>query len=189
MLRPAAAGAVLSTVATIVELAILLAATSMAALAALAVPLACAGAAAILYGGLFTLWALKQESGGGEKPGRAFSLVTALALAATLAVILVVSAALQAWLGEAGIVIAAGVAGFADAHSSAVSAASLVAAQKMPAAQAVYPVLAAFTTNTVTKIVLAFHGRKPCLRAVRRARAAAGRGGCLGGRLPGSRAG
>jgi uncharacterized membrane protein (DUF4010 family) len=157
LLRPAAAGAVLSTVATIVELALLLAATSMAALAALAVPLACAGVVAVLYGGLFTLWALKHE-GGDEKPGRAFSLVTALALAATLAVILVASAALQAWLGEAGIVIAAGVAGFADAHSAAVSASSLVAAQKMTAAQAVYPVLAALTTNTVTKIVLAFTG-------------------------------
>jgi uncharacterized membrane protein (DUF4010 family) len=158
LLRPAAAGAVLSTVATVVELALLLAATSMAALAALAVPLACAGVAAVLYGGLFTLWALKHEGGGDGKPGRAFSLVTALALAATLAVILVASAALQAWLGEAGIVIAAGVAGFADAHSAAVSAASLVAAQKMTAAQAVYPVLAALTTNTVTKVVLAFTG-------------------------------
>jgi uncharacterized membrane protein (DUF4010 family) len=158
LLRPAAAGAVLSTVATIVELALLLAAASMAALAALAVPLACAGAVAILYGGLFTLWALKHEGSDDEKPGRAFSPVTALALAATLAVILVASAALQAWLGEAGIVIAAGVAGFGDAHSAAVSAASLVASQKMAAAQAVYPVLAALTTNTVTKVVLAFTG-------------------------------
>ena len=78
LLRPAAAGAVLSTVATIVELALLLAATSMAALAALAVPLACAGVVAVLYGGLFTLWALKHEGSGDEKPGRAFSLVTAL---------------------------------------------------------------------------------------------------------------
>ncbi|MCW5735796.1 MAG: MgtC/SapB family protein [Enhydrobacter sp.] len=158
LLRPAVAGAVLSTVATVVQMTLLLAATSMPALAVLAVPLACAGIVAVLYGGLFTLWALKQEGGGDEKPGRAFSIVTALILAATLAVILVVSAALQAWLGEAGIVIAAGVAGFADAHSASVSAASVVAAQKMSAAQAVYPVLAALTTNTITKIVLAFTG-------------------------------
>lgn len=156
LLRPAAAGAVLSTVATVVQLALLLAATSMPALAALAVPLACAGVVAVLYGGLFTLWALKHAGGGDEKPGRAFSLVTALVLAATLAFILLFSAALQAWLGDSGIVIAAGLAGFADAHSAAVSAASLVAAQKMTGAQAVYPVLAALTTNTVTKIVLAF---------------------------------
>jgi uncharacterized membrane protein (DUF4010 family) len=100
--------------------------------------------------------ALKHEGGGDGKPVRAFSLVTALALASTLAVILVAPAALQAWLGEAGIVIAAGAAGFAAARSAAVSAASLVAARKMSSAQAVYPVLAALTTNTVTKVVLAF---------------------------------
>ena len=158
LLRPAAAGAVLSTVATIVELFLLLAATSTAVLAALTVPLACAGVAAVLYGGLFTLWALKHAGSGSEKPGRAFSPATALVLAATLAIILIVSAVLQAWLGEAGIVIAAGVAGFADAHSATVSVASLVAGHKMNAAQAVYPVLAALTTNTVTKIVLAFAG-------------------------------
>ena len=33
-----------------------------------------------------------------------------------------------------------------------------MAAQKIAAAQAVYPVLAALTTNTVTKVVLAFTG-------------------------------
>jgi uncharacterized membrane protein (DUF4010 family) len=156
LLRPAAAGAVLSTVATLVELALLLAATSMPTLAALALPLVCAGIAAVLYGGLFTLWALRHASVDDDKPGRAFNPVTALTFAATLAVILVVSAALQAWLGETGIVIAGGVAGLADAHSAAVSAASLVAAQKMTALQAVLPVLTAFTTNTITKIVLAF---------------------------------
>jgi uncharacterized membrane protein (DUF4010 family) len=88
LLRPAAAGAVLSTVATIVELALLLAATSMAALAALCRAAGLRGVVAVLYGGLFTLWALKQEGSGDEKPGRAFSLATALALAATLSVIL-----------------------------------------------------------------------------------------------------
>jgi len=158
LLKPAAAGAVLSTVATIVQLALLLAAVNMAVLKAMAIPLAISGLAAMLYGGAFTLWALKHEGHGESKPGRAFSLGTALALAATLAVILVASAALQAWLGETGIVLAAGVAGFADAHSAAVSAAQLTSAQRINAEQAVLPVLAALTTNTVTKIVLAFTG-------------------------------
>jgi len=158
LLKPAAAGAVLSTVATIVQLALLLATVNMAVLKAMAIPLAISGLAAMLYGGAFTLWALKHEGQGESKPGRAFSLGTALALAVTLAVILVASAALQAWLGETGIVLAAGVAGFADAHSAAVSAAQLTSAQRINAEQAVLPVLAALTTNTVTKIVLAFTG-------------------------------
>lgn len=158
LLRPAAAGAVLSTVATIVQLALLLAAVNMAVLKAMAIPLAASGLAAVLYGGAFTLWALKHEGQTDSKPGRAFSFGIALALAGTLAVILVASAALQAWLGETGIVLAAGVAGFADAHSAAVSAAQLTSAQRISVDQAVLPVLAALTTNTVTKIVLAFTG-------------------------------
>jgi uncharacterized membrane protein (DUF4010 family) len=160
LLKPAAAGAVLSTVATVVQLALLLAAVNTTVLAALAIPLALSGLAAALYGGLFTLWALKNSGHGDSKPGRAFSLVTALALAATLAAILMASAALQAWLGETGAVIAAGVAGFADTHSAAVSAAQLANAQRITADQAVLPVLAAFTTNTVTKIVLAVTGHR-----------------------------
>ena len=87
-------------------------------------------------------------------------LGTALALAATLAAILVASAALQAWLGATGVVIATAVAGFADTHSAAVSAAQLTNAQRITAEQAVLPVLAAFSTNTVTKIVLAFTGHR-----------------------------
>jgi uncharacterized membrane protein (DUF4010 family) len=160
LLKPAAAGAVLSTVATIVQLALLLAAVNMSVLVALAVPLVLAGLAAVLYGGMFTLWALKHEGQGGDKPGRAFSPAAALTLAGTLAVILVASAALQSWLGDAGLVIATGAAGFADTHSAAVSAASLVNADRINADQAVLPILVAFTTNTITKIVLALAGNR-----------------------------
>jgi uncharacterized membrane protein (DUF4010 family) len=53
-------------------------------------------------------------------------------------------------------VLAAGVAGFADAHSSSVSVASLAATQKISPEQAMVPVLTALTTNTLTKMVLAF---------------------------------
>jgi uncharacterized membrane protein (DUF4010 family) len=160
LLKPAAAGAVLSTVATIVQLALLLAAVNLEVLGELAIPLALSGLVAVLYGGAFTLWALKQEGQGGDKPGRAFSFATALMLAGTLAVILVTSAALQSWLGEAGLVIAAGTAGFADTHSAAVSAASLATADRIDADQAVLPILVAFSTNTITKIVLALAGNR-----------------------------
>ena len=160
LLKPAAAGAVLSTVATIVQLAVLLAAVNVTVLKTMAIPLAASGLVAVLYGGVFTLWALRHGGQADSKPGRAFSFATALVLAATLAVILVVSAALQAWLGKTGVVLAAGVAGFADAHSAAVSAAQLANAQRISADQAVLPVLAALSTNTVTKMVLAFAGNR-----------------------------
>lgn len=158
LLRPAVAGAVLSTVATIVQLTVLLAATSTATLLALAAPLACAGAAAILYGGVFTALALRHKIEQRDEPGRAFSLRSALLFAALLAAILLASAALQDWIGNAGVLVVAGLAGLADTHSAAISVASLVASDRLDAAGALVPVLAALTTNTVTKAIFAVTG-------------------------------
>ena len=155
LLKPAVAGAVLSSVATIVQLAILIAATSLETLRALWLPLVLSAAAAILYGGAFTLWALRHQAEDREPPGSAFSLRIALAFAAVLAVVLLAAAAAQDWFGEAGVFVAAAVAGFADTHSAAISVASLVHDQRIAAPLAVIPILAALTTNTVTKAIFA----------------------------------
>ncbi len=63
---------------------------------------------------------------------------------------------------------AAGIAGLVDTHAAAVSIASLVASGKILPEQAVFPVLAAITTNTVTKVVLAVGsgGRQFALRVI-----------------------
>jgi uncharacterized membrane protein (DUF4010 family) len=155
LMKSAVAGAVLSSVATVVQLAILIAVTNMATLEALWLPLAFSGAAAVLYGGAFTLWALSQSAQKHEAQGNAFSLTTALTFATILAVVLLAAAAAQDWFGEAGVLIAASVAGFADTHSAAVSVASLVSDGRIKPPQTIIPVLAAFTTNTVTKMVFA----------------------------------
>lgn len=155
LVKPAVAGAVLSSVATVVQLAILIAATNMATLEALWLPLVFSGSAAVLYGGAFTLWVLSRSGEQHEAAGHAFSLVTALSFAAILAVVLVVAAAAQDLFGETGVLAAAAVAGFADTHSAAVSVASLVNDGKIKPPQTVIPVLAAFTTNTITKMVFA----------------------------------
>jgi uncharacterized membrane protein (DUF4010 family) len=155
LMRPAVAGAVLSTVATIVQLAILLAATDMATLRAFYIPLLCAGAAAIAYGGLFTLWALQAKVDEHYTPESAFSLTTAFTFGAILAAVLLGSAALQDWFGDNGVLAATAVAGLADTHAPAISVASLVASGKIKAAEAVLPILAALSTNTVTKMVFA----------------------------------
>jgi uncharacterized membrane protein (DUF4010 family) len=154
-MKPAVAGAVLSSVATIAQLAILIAAVSMEALAALWLPLALSGAAAVFYGGGFTLWAIKQRTKSEETTGHAFSLATAFSFAAILAVVLLAAAAAQDWFGEAGVLAAAAMAGFADTHSAAVSVASLVSDGRIKAPQSIIPVLAAVSTNTVTKMVFA----------------------------------
>jgi uncharacterized membrane protein (DUF4010 family) len=155
VLAAAVAGAVLSTTATIVQMALVLAATSMTTLRTLSVPLICAGMAAVLYGTIFTIGVLQQKTENEAQRGRAFSLSTAVIFALTLSGILVASAALREWFGERGIIVAAALAGFVDTHSAAISVASLVASGKMTAADAVLPILAGLSTNTMSKMFLA----------------------------------
>jgi uncharacterized membrane protein (DUF4010 family) len=69
---------------------------------------------------------------------------------------LLVSAAIQHWAGQRGVIVAAALAGFADTHAPAISVASLVRAGTIAAGDAVYPILAGLTTNTVSKIVFAY---------------------------------
>jgi|SRR5271157_171409 len=153
--RPAVAGAVLSNVATVIEMALVLAAISPPVLRLVRVPLIAAGVAAIAYGALLTLLSVRHRVPERSHPGRAFSLKTALGLGGMIAVVLLLAAALNAWFGERGVLVAAAIAGFADTHSAAVSVASLVAANKMAAREAVVPILAGLTTNTVSKVVFA----------------------------------
>lgn len=155
VIAAAVAGAVLSTVATIVQMALVLATTSTATLMSLAVPLTCAGVAAALYGTAFTVLALRQRTEAEVQRGRAFSLRTAFVLALTLSIILIACAALQDRLGENGIILAAALAGFADTHSAAVSVASLVESGKLSASDALLPILAGLSTNTISKIIVA----------------------------------
>ena len=155
-IMPAAvAGAVLSTIATIAQMALVLGATSWPTLRTLAISLVSAGLMAVAYGAIFTIRALRQPAGGEQAGGRAFNPVTALMFALTLSCIMVAAAALQDWLGEKGIILAAVLAGFVDTHSAAISVASLVASGKMTVADAVLPILAGLSTNTISKLVLA----------------------------------
>jgi uncharacterized membrane protein (DUF4010 family) len=156
LMKPAAAGAVLSTVATVLQMAVILAAINMPTLTGMLLPLGAAGAVAVLYGGAVTIWALKEPGSSDSQPGNAFSVTTALAFAGVLTVILVVSAALRHWLGEAGLIVAAAAGGFADAHSASASVASLVAGGQEDSKAAIWAILAAFTTNTLSKMFFAF---------------------------------
>lgn len=153
--RPAVAGAVVSNVATVVEMAIVLAAISQPTLSLLRDPLIAAAVVTIAYGAVMTIISVRHRVPEKGHSGRAFSLKTALGLAGTIAVVLSLSAALNAWFGEKGLLAAAAIAGFADTHSAAVSVASLVAANKIPVQEAGIPILAGLTTNTITKIVVA----------------------------------
>ena len=153
--RAAVSGAVLSTLATFVQMVLILWAASTAVLQAMAWPLAFGGLVAAAYGAVFAVRGSHPVAGDRGKPGRAFELRTALAFTATISIVLVVAAALDDALGERGVLAAAAAAGFADTHAAAISVASLANVGRLDAAGTVLPILAGLSTNTVTKIVLA----------------------------------
>lgn len=155
VLSAAVAGAVLSTVATIVQMAVVIAAVSPPTLHALFVPLICAGVVAVVYGAVFTIKTLRQKIDEGPEPGQAFSLSTAFFFALILSIVLVVAAALREWFGEAGTIAAAALAGLVDTHAAAISIASLVAGGQMSPADAVIPILAGISSNTISKLIFA----------------------------------
>jgi len=153
--RPAVAAAVLSTVATVIQLAVVLAATSWRVFSVLKVSLLAAGLAAIIYGALLTFRNIRQRTPDSLQMGRVFSLKTTFIFAATIALVQLVSAALAFRFGRSGVTAVAAVAGFADTHSPAVAVASLVASGKLVADESVLPILAGLTSNTVTKMLVA----------------------------------
>jgi uncharacterized membrane protein (DUF4010 family) len=161
LLAATVAGAALSTVATIIQMALVLAVTSVPALRALAVPLLCAGLAAVVYGVAFTVRAMQEKTAAEPQPGQAFSVPVALMFALTVSAMLIASAALRDSFGETGVIMAAFVSGFVDTHSAAIAVASLVASGKMTAADAVFPILTGLSANTVSKMVFARSGGRP----------------------------
>jgi uncharacterized membrane protein (DUF4010 family) len=154
VIAAAVSGATASSLATFVQLALLLAASGTVLLRALAVPLCAGGLGALVVAAVFARRAAKAEappvrSGTAFRPGDAVVfavLVTAISFLASL---------VQRRFGSAGILTVATVSGFADAHAFTGSAGALVARSAVPVNAAALAVLLAITSNALTKVVLA----------------------------------
>lgn len=154
--KGAVAGAAASSVATVIQLAIVVGLVSAPTLLLLTPSLLASGLAAVIYAGIFTLRSWREASDNEAPKGRPFDPKTAVVFVLVVGLTLVISALLTQWLGDRGLMIAAGVAGFTDAHASAISSASLAASGRTQAEFAALAVLVGFTTNTVSKTVVAF---------------------------------
>lgn len=153
--RAAVSGALMSCAATVIQLAAVVGASSGDALQALAIPLLTAGAAGTVVAGGFAVWAFRLPVQSEIPAGRAFGIGKAVVLAVTVTTLTWVSFLLQERFGRTGLTLGVAIAGFADAHAASASVASLVASGKLSAHDAVAPILVAFTTNAVSKAVLA----------------------------------
>jgi uncharacterized membrane protein (DUF4010 family) len=149
------AGAVLSTVASLIVTALVVAAVSVPSLQAITPALVPAGLAAIAFGGVSLARVARGPAEAPLELGRAFDLKLPLLLTVVVSVTLVLAEVLNARFGSSGLALATALTGFADAHAAAISAATLVAAGRLEADAAVIPILVALTTNSVTKAALA----------------------------------
>lgn len=154
--RGAVAGAAASSVATIIQLALLTSLTNLTTSLLLAPALIGAGVAAVAYAGLFTLRSAREVSGGESPRGRPFDPKTAIVFVLLVGTTLLISALLTQWLGDRGLLIASAAAGFGNTHSPAISAAALAAAGSTSPEFAAIATLAAFSTNTLSKSIVAF---------------------------------
>ena len=151
----AVAGATSSTAATFIQLVVVVSLANPAMLGALVLPLGCGGVAAAGYSVFRALRAAKTTAAVTPQ-GHAFSVKSAVLFALLVAAVGLVSAFAESRFGQAAVPIAAALAGLADAHASAASAASLNAAGRASEGLALLAILIAFSTNACTKTVLAF---------------------------------
>ncbi|WP_116808772.1 MgtC/SapB family protein [Steroidobacter cummioxidans] len=153
----AVAGAAASSVATVIQLAIVVGLVSPPTLLMLTPSLIASGIAAVIYAGIFALRSFRETRATGDAPkGRPFEPKTAIIFVLVVGITLLISALLTQWLGDRGLLIAAGVAGFTDAHAAAISSASLAASGRAQTEFAALAVLVGFSTNVVSKTVVAF---------------------------------
>jgi uncharacterized membrane protein (DUF4010 family) len=157
VLPSAVAGAALSQIATVVQLALVLAVSDAILVGQLRWPLLASGATAAVYGGLM-LFLAKDHAAPSEVTGRAFRLRTALLFAGAFTLVALLVAWLQNSFGATWALAGVVLGGFADAHSTAASVGSLSAQEQMTRELAVVAVGLVFTTNTVSKLAFARTG-------------------------------
>jgi uncharacterized membrane protein (DUF4010 family) len=150
------AAAILSNLATVTQVGLILGAVDTGLLRQMWGPLLCGVAATALYGlGLM----FPRPSTGASQPikvGGAFNLKLALVVTLTMTGITVLSSVMLSHFGETGVMLTATLTGFADAHSSTASIASLAKAGQLPFDAIAGPALMAVSSNSLSKCLVAW---------------------------------
>jgi uncharacterized membrane protein (DUF4010 family) len=162
-LRASLASALVASLATFVQLLLVIGVVDVEVLRRLWPPvlagaLVLVGVAAFVYRGGTRpdQAAAEHQDSPDERTVRPFALRPALALATVLTLALLVSRWAADMLGPNGLVLATFAAGLADAHAGAVAAASLAAKGDVTVDAALIGVAAALGSNLLVKVILAF---------------------------------
>jgi len=148
--------ALLSNVATLIQLALVLFAAAPWLLTVLWRPLLLAGIVAIVSATIF-FWRHGSFDEAELPPGRPFDPKQAVLFALIISVAAFLAAALRAWVGASALVLTAAAAGFLDVHAAAISLAQLPAGAAENIVFA-YAMAMAFTANSVLKCLAAGAG-------------------------------
>lgn len=151
-----ASAGLISNVGTIIQLTVVLAALSPALLRHAAWPLAAAGAVAV-GAAVVASWRAFSSAGDGRNlaGNRPFEPKRVLAFVAIVAAIMLLAAIARHWLGAASLPWVLAASGLADVHAAAASAAQMVTTGQVGADLALLAILAALTTNSLMKCVVA----------------------------------
>ncbi|MGE0229004.1 MAG: MgtC/SapB family protein [Dehalococcoidia bacterium] len=152
----ATSAALFSTVATVLQMAAVIAVTSRPVLRELAVPLLFAGLGAVAVASLSLLRGRAAAAPEAVEYGRAFDLRSAVVLGVAISGITFFAAAAAELGGGSAVQLAAAFGGLADAHSAAIGVAAVVASGKLDVTAGAVGVLLAFSANTVSKVVVAY---------------------------------
>ncbi|MFM7029314.1 MAG: MgtC/SapB family protein [Chakrabartia sp.] len=154
-LRAASAAAVLSTVATFVQLGLVIRVTDAHIFALLLGPLMVAIIVALLLGGGLTLHAWRQPDTKVPEVQHGFGVAMALLFALMLGGMLIAVSALRDALGAPGLLMAAAIGGVLDVHAAAIALSTQVADGQLAPGDAALPMLVAWSSSTGAKVVLA----------------------------------
>lgn len=150
------AAAILSNLATVAQVGLILGTVDPALLRNMWGPLLFGVVATALYG--LCLMFHKPVTGANEpiKVGGAFNLKLALVVTLTMTGITLLSSAMLSHFGQVGVMLTATFTGFADAHSSTASIASLAKAGLLPFDAIAGPALIAVSSNSLSKCLVAW---------------------------------
>lgn len=150
------AAAILSNMATIIQVGMILGAVDAGLLRHMWGPLIAGAVAAALYG--VCLMFPRQATGANQpiKVGGAFNLKLALIVTLAMTAITFVSSMMLSHFGQVGVMLTATFAGLADVHASTASIATLAKSGQLPFDAIVGPVLIAISSNSISKCVVAW---------------------------------
>ncbi|UZE15532.1 DUF4010 domain-containing protein [Pseudomonas sp. B21-054] len=155
-LKVLSAAAVLSNLATLIQMALILGTVEPALLRWMWGPLLCGLLMTLVYASVLMFSVPRGQADAPIKVGGAFSLKLALMVTLMMTGITVLSSAMLDGFGQAGVIVTAIFSGLADAHASTASIASLAKAGLLPFNAIAVPVLMALSANSLSKCVVAW---------------------------------